>query len=99
MEPTMPSMLCPTCPGPNRCPIAEAEDCLSEICRDKIRKELTDLRWMLSLGNDGLEKPDQIAMAGLLSKLQRVLVNGSHGELFSVARQIAESKELQSALQ
>lgn len=92
-------MTCATCPGHDRCPIAEAEACLAELARDKIRKEITDIRWMLSLGNDGLEMKDQIAMSVLLSKLQRILLTDSPDALFSVARSIAESKGLQSGIQ
>lgn len=90
---------CATCPGADRCLIAEAEACLGELCREKIRKEITDIRWMLSLGDDGLETKDQLAMSSLLSKLQRLLLTDSPDELSSVARQIAESRQLQNGLQ
>jgi hypothetical protein len=93
------NLTCQACPGSSRCLIAEAENLLSELCKDKIRAEITDIRWMLSLGDDGLEKPDQAAMLSLLSKLQRVLHEESPAALFSVATQIAESKRLQTGLQ
>jgi hypothetical protein len=68
------------------------------LAKGKILKEIADIRWMLSLGNDGLEMKDQVAMSVLLSKLQRLLVNGSADAIFSVSRQIAES-HLQSSIQ
>lgn len=90
---------CATCPGADRCLIAEAEACLSELCREKIRKEVTDIRWMLSLGDDGLETKDQLAMSSLLSKLQRLLLTDSPAEVFSAAREIARARLLQNGLQ
>ena len=96
------NLACPTCPGVSRCPIAEAEAHLNELRKEKIRRELRETQWIISLHateGDVLGPEDLRAMLLLRTRLQKLLFNDSTAELSSAAAQIAEVNLLRSGIQ
>lgn len=88
---------CTRCPGSAKCPIAEAEDCISELCKDRIKSELRETQWMISAHaseGDLLSPADLRLMLTLRSKLQQLLHRDIPGELYSAACQILDSRRL-----
>src|ERR1700733_15049124 len=85
-------LTCGTCPGADKCYLAEAEFLLNELRKDKIRQEIRDCLWILSLPSDdaGLSSKQTRDISVLLSKLRRILFAGSTDALCLVSELLAE---------